>query len=254
MFENVLCVIPARGGSKGVLKKNLQLVGNKPLFVYSIIHALDAGIPESNILVSSDDDLILRIAQEWGAIAHKRPNDISQDLSSTESCLIEAYQSRGDGCDTVITLQPTSPIRARGRVRHALETYFNGYYDSLLSTTKMYDFLWYESMVDSSDYIWQSTYDPHNRPMRQSLGRTGVRYFDNGNIYLSEASMLVETGCRIGQRVCIYPITEVEGMQIDSTTDFDIFNQVFSGDVENLDIDIQVHEVDNGDQEIPHSC
>jgi len=249
MFENVLCVIPARGGSKGIPKKNLQKVGNKPLFVHSVLHALDAGIPESNILVSSDDDFILEVANDWGATPHKRPDDISQDLSSTESCLIEAYQTRGKGCDTIITLQPTSPIRAKGRVRHALQSYFSWQdYDSLLSVTKMYDFLWHEVKVDD-DYEWHSTYDPHNRPMRQELGRAGLRYFDNGNIYISDVEMLVKTDCRIGDTVCVYPITEVEGMQIDDNTDMDIFNQVFDGDVENLEIDIQPIEVDRGDQE-----
>ena len=226
MFEDVLCVIPARGGSKGILHKNLCLLGSDPLFVHSVKHALCAGISSTQILVSSDDDEILQIAKSHNVIAHKRPDEISQDFSSTEDCLIDACHATGDKYKTVLTLQPTSPIRSQGRVYDALITYRDGDYDSLVSVTKFYNLFWYEVQYKGK-YRWTNSYDIHNRPMRQSLDRGDFKYFENGNLYISNADMLLKTKCRLGSKVCVYPITELEGMQIDNHEDLRIFQQIF---------------------------
>jgi len=237
MFENVLCVIPARGGSKGIHKKNLQQIGDKPLVAYSIVHALEAGLPKKNVLVSSDDDEVLKVAKKWGATPHRRPDTISQDMSSTEECLVDAYKSKGRRCDTVLTLQPTSPIRAKGRVCDALRVYLGGCHDSLASATKMYNFLWHEPSIEQ---FWESSYDPACRPMRQEISFCDMRYFENGNLYVSNAEMLMSTNCRIGPKVHIYPVTDIEGSQIDTMTDLNTFAQLFNGDIANLDVGLPV--------------
>ncbi len=235
MYENVLCVIPARGGSKGIPNKNMQRLSGAPLIVFSIRQAIDAGIPEENIVVSSDSEEILSLSRSWHVSTRQRPSEICQDNSSTESALIDAVDTCGKDVDTLVLLQPTSPIRFRGRIEQSLDMYFSGDYDSLLTTTKLYDFFW----IDHSEkpvnpagpecgVSWVSTYHPSNRPRRQDLRKQDYRYFDNGNIYISEIKTLKERKCRIGHKVCVMPITELEGMQIDTPEDLRIFKTLLS--------------------------
>ncbi len=234
-FDNVLCVIPARGGSKGIPQKNTRMLGNKPLVAHSIRHAIESGIPVQNIVVSSDDQRILDIAEMWNVCPHRRSDKNSQDNSSTESCLIEVCDSRCDHIDAVVTLQPTSPIRMKGRLCQCLESYERGGYDSLVAVSKLYNFLWYEECIDEA-YKWKSTYDVFHRPMRQDLGREDLRYFDCGNLYISNMDMLLSTGCRLGENLCVFPISDLESMQIDSDVDLNIFRCIFDGDVEQLSL------------------
>jgi N-acylneuraminate cytidylyltransferase len=226
-MNNVLVVIPARGGSKGVKNKNVQVLGEYPLLVHSVIVALDAGVPASNVVVSSDDDEILSIAEEWEVVAHRRPDKLCEPLCPTEMALIDAWEAHRD-CDTVVTLQPTSPIRAPGLVAACIQAYRNGDHDSLLTTSKFYDFFWRERQEEDR-WEWHSTYDPQNRPMRQELTREQFLYFDNGNVYISDAEMLLETKCRCGKKICVYPISQLEGMQVDDETDLDVLRILYEG-------------------------
>lgn len=220
----ILCVIPARGGSKGVPRKNLRRLGGLPLVVYSIKQACEAGIPREHIVVSSDDEEILNLARLWHVTDHKRPDSISGDLASTESAMIDALSVYPD-CDYVLLLQPTSPIRMRGRINQALELMQTGNYTSLVTTTKFYNFCWYQQGTEGQ-IIWNSTYDCQNRPMRQDLPLESFLHFDNGNIYVTQRSYLEESQCRLGGKVCVLPISNAEGMQIDDEEDFRVIEKV----------------------------
>lgn len=111
---NILYVIPARGGSKGVPGKNIKILGNKPLIHYSIDFARKF-TDDSNICVSTDDDSIISCVKDCNFIVDfKRPKKISTDHASTIDVLIHAinyYESIGRNYDTVVLLQPTSPFR-----------------------------------------------------------------------------------------------------------------------------------------------
>ena len=228
MLENVVCVIPARGGSKGIEKKNLQMLGSQPLFMHSVIHALAAGIPKKQVVVSSDDNEILQVAKDAWVNIRQRPAEISGDLASTETCLIDVIENVPEvkHCDAIVTLQPTSPIRASGRIRDAIKCFYSGDYDSLLTVTKFYDFLWFQKEEQGR---WYSSYNPRNRPMRQELGVGGVKHFDNGNIYITDVEWLLETRCRLGDKIFVYPVTELEGVQIDTMNELNAVRQVFDG-------------------------
>lgn len=230
--ENILCVIPARGGSKGIPKKNLALVAGVPLVGYSIRSAIQADIPLSSIVVSSDSDEVLRYAKTWQVNTHKRPDEISGDNSSTEDAMLDVIKTSypHSNFDSVLLLQPTSPIRLKGRINHAVNTYKSGDYDSLVSTTKFYPFLWKkvsDSLLGSSKYI--STYYPRERPMRQNLTEFDYVNFENGNIYIVKTDFLLNNKCRIGDKVCVYPISEIEGLQIDDKFHLDIIEQIILG-------------------------
>lgn len=227
MYENVLVVIPARGGSKGIPLKNLQVVGSNTLVECSIKAAL-GWVPNDNIIVSSDCEQILNVARGCNVVPLLRPAEFSTDMAMTELCLIHALESRPE-CKTVVTLQPTSPLRREFLLHNCLEAYYGGDYDSLLTVTKFYDFFWWEKQNPDETWTWGSTYNPKKRPMRQSLTRDQYRYFDNGSVYISDAEMLRNTKCRLGEKVCVYPISGFEGLQIDDPYELDMFTYLFHG-------------------------
>jgi len=236
MFDDILCIIPARGGSKSIKDKNLQLLGEYTLVEHSIIHAIEAGIPRSNIVITSDDDRILEIVRLYeDVVDHFRSDELSSDKATTESAMLDVMDKYPD-FNTIVLLQPTSPIRFKGRVKDCIMKYKSGDYNSLLTTTKMYNFFWYEQESWSSEYSWVQTMDSLYRPRRQELKREHYRYFDNGNIYISDAQLLRKLNRRLGtgNEVCVYPITELEGMQIDTPQDLIIFRAIFGGGFQGL--------------------
>lgn len=232
-YENVLCVIPARAGSQGIINKNLQMLGGKPLVEHSILHALNVGLDPQNIRVSSDSEEILDIALRNSVIANERPPQFSGPTSPTEETLIWEYESHARYqkyhnlilCEHILLLQPTSPIRFSSTVEGFLKFYLENHYDSALTATEFHDFFWH--LEDE----WKSTYRPDKRPMRQSLAFKDDKFFDNGNMCVTSSKILLEQRCRLGGKVGVYPISELEGMQIDTHEDLEIFRAVFSGKI-----------------------
>ena len=225
---NVLCVIPARGGSKGIPDKNLRIVGGHPLVWWSVHQALNTGMPTSSIVVSSDSEDILDIARNERVVALKRPDNISGDDSKTEDAMLHAlewYEPEYSPVSAVLLLQPTSPIRFSGRVQQCIEKFTDGDYESLVTVTKFYDLFWHRRHGS-----WVTSYVPRCRCMRQDMDRADFSYFENGNIYITRPDVLRETSCRIGRqnRTCVVSITEVEGMQIDTEDDLDIISTILS--------------------------
>lgn len=236
MFHNVLCVIPARKGSKGVPGKNKKLLSGKPLIYYSVYHAQRDGIPDKNIVISSDDDDILAMAKEWGVIAHRRPDYFCEDMSSTEDAMIDALTYAPVNCSSILLLQPTSPIRFRNRVRRCLSIHaerwdsssrFYGI-DTVITGTKYYPFFWQRRSNYTEHPLYDPNYNPLSRPMRQEIEENRHFYFENGNIYVSDIYILDDYRCRIGRKVFVDTITELEAMQIDTNEDFRLMDIILS--------------------------
>ena len=226
--EKILCVIPARAGSQGIIDKNLQLIWGVPLVEHSIMHALDAGLPSENIYVSSDSEEICDYARRNKVVPHKREASISGPTSSTEDTLWSVFIEhliQCKPCDHILLLQPTSPIRFKGTVNRFLDFYLDGGYDSALTTTKFHNFFWRNTVPSSSSY------DPANRPMRQVFTEQDYSHLENGNAYLTNRQIFEKKKCRLGGNVGLFPISELEGMQIDTHEELEIFRAVFSGKI-----------------------
>lgn len=121
-----LYVIPARGGSKSVPKKNIKLFRGKPLIAWSILTALELADPQ-RVIVSTDSDEIAEVARRYGVSApHKRPAELATDTASTRDVLLDAMneaERRGVDFDCVVLLQPTSPLRSIDDVRAAIDAW-----------------------------------------------------------------------------------------------------------------------------------
>ena len=223
MNENVVAIIPARGGSKGVPKKNIKELNGKPLIAYSIEHAL-ATKKIDKVIVSTDCDEIAKVSVAFGAEIIKRPDDISGDFASSEDALIHSVKElTGSGWEAthVVFLQCTSPIRKDTDIAQTLELVLSEKFDSALSVVENHRFLW---RTDSKNIATPVNYDPHNRKMRQEIRE----YQENGSIYVMKTEDLMSTKCRLNGRVGVHLMDEETGYEIDTPTDFKVIEQLMS--------------------------
>ena len=123
---NILVIIPARGGSKGIPGKNIKLLGGKPLIYYAIDVAR-AIVDDTHICVSTDYDQIIRVVEQYGlSVPFIRPTELATDTAGSYGVLLHAlsfYESKGEHFDAVVLLQVTSPFRTVNHVREALNLY-----------------------------------------------------------------------------------------------------------------------------------
>lgn len=123
---NVLVIIPARGGSKGIPGKNIKLLNGKPLIYYTI-DAARCITDDTHICVSTDDDRIIETVENYGLkVPFKRPELLATDTASTYDVLLHAlhfYEAQGEKFDAIILLQATSPFRTGQHIKEALTLY-----------------------------------------------------------------------------------------------------------------------------------
>lgn len=126
MTHNPLIIIPARGGSKGIPRKNIKPLGGRPLIAYSIDTALTIA-PQERIILSTDDEEIAQTARDCGLeVKYMRPAHLATDTAPSRDVMLDAMdwaESRGLSFDSVILLQPTSPFRTPDDVRGCMELY-----------------------------------------------------------------------------------------------------------------------------------
>lgn len=123
---NILVIIPARGGSKGIPGKNIKCLKGKPLIYYTI-DAARCIVDDEHICVSTDDDSIINTVNQYGLkVPFKRPGYLATDTASTYDVLLHAlhfYEDRGERFDAIVLLQATSPFRTGRHVKEALALY-----------------------------------------------------------------------------------------------------------------------------------
>lgn len=182
----MLAIIPARGGSKEIPGKNLALVGGKPLIYYSITSALlTQEITE--IIVSSDDEKILREAEKLGVcIDYQRPKELSLDNTSMPETLLDviiwAERRRGkDLAKELVLLQPTSPLRTSEDIKKAIKEYREKRVKSLVTINHMKEHP--NECVEIKNGSWSY--------IRQGLEKEKIRqdyvnnfFYINGAVYI----------------------------------------------------------------------
>ena len=211
--KNIIAIIPARGGSKGIPKKNIINFSGKPLLTHSIEYAKTSDLI-SNIYVSTDDSEITKIALDNNVSVIDRPQSISGDLASTESALIHAMENIAYKPDIIILLQPTSPIRPINSLDKAINKFIKNNYDSLLSISPTHRFLW-----EIDQEVANPKYDFRNRPRRQDMDASDINYIENGSLYIFTYENLIKNNNRLGGRIGYVIFDEKYSYEIDSMTD-----------------------------------
>lgn len=135
-MQNIVAFIPARGGSKSILRKNIKLLGGKPLIAYSIQSAIQAGLRP---IVNTDSEEIAKVAKEYGAEVMIRPANLAEDKTSMFEMLNIEVPKISPVPELVLLLQPTSPLRGHVHLKHAISYMVNSLnnYDSLIAVEKV---------------------------------------------------------------------------------------------------------------------
>ncbi|OGT29317.1 MAG: hypothetical protein A2W28_00155 [Gammaproteobacteria bacterium RBG_16_51_14] len=214
---SILCIIPARGGSQGLPKKNIAMLAGKPLLAHSIEHAhMTPGI--DNIAVSTDSQEIAKVAERWGARAIMRPPEISGDDSPSEDALRHVLANFVYRPDIVVFLQATNPLRSSWHICLAIAMVQEEGYDSVLSAVRLHQFVWKRD--PGFDPIWRSVnYDPMGRrPMRQQVSE----FVENGSIYAFQTGVLEMYGTRLGGKIGIVEMPGWSRFEIDTPEDLEL--------------------------------
>jgi N-acylneuraminate cytidylyltransferase len=214
-----IAIIPARGGSKGIPKKNIIDVAGQPLVAWSIQQAKNSQLVDI-VFVSTDDDEIANVARTFGAEIIKRPDEFATDISSSEDALLHAIdyidRKKAIQIDIVIFLQATSPIRDNYDIDKAIRKYLSKKADSLFSCTQIKDhFIWEKR---GSDY-YSVNYDYRNRKPRQAIK---PKYLENGSIYVCKPELLKNQHNRLGGKIAIYEMPFWKSFQINEPKDIEI--------------------------------
>ncbi|MEL4895047.1 acylneuraminate cytidylyltransferase family protein [Crocosphaera sp. Alani8] len=218
-----VALIPARGGSKGVPRKNIRLLAGKPLIAHSIEDAQQSTSVDQ-VYVSTDNEEIAAISQEYGAKIIHRPAELANDTASSESALIHALQtleSKNINLDFLVFLQCTSPVRTGAEIDQAIAKLKKDQADSLLSVSPSHRFIWEEVDGDAKSI----NYDYRHRPRRQDMN---PQYVENGSIYIFKPWVLKETQNRLGGKISLYVMSEMAAVEIDSEEDFQMIEFLMS--------------------------
>jgi len=221
---NVQCIILARGGSKGILQKNIKDFSGKPLLAWTIEQCLDAK-SVTDVWVSSDDQQILDVANASGARLIKRPDNISSDEATSESGWLHAIKKlelNGIDIDAVLAPQVTSPVRGPKDIDLAIEKFRIEKLDSLFSYTNAEDLYFWEKSIDG--VMNSINYDYKNRKKRQNFQK---QIIENGSFYLFKPEILRAECNRLGGKIGHYEMECWKMFEIDNPDDWSFVELIF---------------------------
>lgn len=206
----IIAVIPARGGSKGVPRKNIKMIAGKPLIVWSIEQAKGSRYI-SKVYVSTDDRQIAKVSKRTGAIVIDRPKELAGDTAESEDVLIHLSKEINYDYDIMVFLQCTSPLRTSKQIDEAIEKFIDKKVDSLFSGCKNDRFYWINNKSINYDY--------RHRPRRQDKEWEIV---ENGSIYIFKKDILLMNKNRLGGKITHYIMPKWMSFEVDEPFDFEL--------------------------------
>lgn len=224
---NILALIPARGGSKGVPGKNMRKIEGHPLVSYAIEVAKKSKYI-NKIVVSTDDEKIADIAREYKAqVPFMRPKELAADNVSDFPVIehaVEWFNNRDDKIDYVVFLRPTHIFRKASDINRAIEKMINSNFDSIRGISKaVYSPYWMKkirgdklvSFVENNEYEYCR---------RQDLPEA---YQANGTVEVIKAETILEKKSLYGERIGFVKMGEVAVLDLDTELDFKIVEALF---------------------------
>ncbi|WP_251449511.1 acylneuraminate cytidylyltransferase [Microbacterium sp. Marseille-Q6648] len=214
-MSETVAIIPARGGSKGVPRKNLRRVGGIPLIARAIAAAARAEHVD-RVVVTTDDAEIAAVAAEWGAELVERPELLSGDTATSESALLHALDelaARGVDVGVVAFLQATSPFIVSDALDEAIRLVRSRRRDSVFSAVPTYGFLWEKSAAGAAAAV---NHDADHRPRRQDRE---PHYLETGAFYVLRAAGFRATRHRFFGSVGVVEVPERTAIEIDTESE-----------------------------------
>jgi N-acylneuraminate cytidylyltransferase len=214
----VLVIIPARGGSHRLPKKNVRLVAGRPLIAHTIEHARRSRLVTRTV-VSTEDPEIASISREAGAEVIERPKALASETATSESALRHALEhlERMEGYrpDLIVFLQCTSPVRQPDDIDRAVQALLDSGADSLFSATRSKWLIW------RSDGPWVKSfnYDFLARRREQDMED---EWRENGSLYVLRPWVLFDHTNRLGGKIAVHEMDYWSSFQIDSPEDLEL--------------------------------
>lgn len=222
----VLALIPARGGSKGLAKKNIVPLGGKPLIAWTIqaarmVSAID------RIFVSSDSEEVLDAAVQWGAEALKRPHELATDDAETLPVIIHALETLAAEIEpaTVVLLQPTSPLRTADDILRALDCFLATDADGLISVYRIDNKFLKSFFVSETGYLRGISNDRFPFMDRRLLPPV---YMSNGAIYLFRRTFFNGARSLFSERMLAFEMPAERSIDVDTPADLEAAERILS--------------------------
>jgi len=213
MKHHITAIIPARGGSKGIPRKNVIPFCGKPLIAWTIEAGRQSRLI-NRVVVSTDDDEIAAVAEQYGAEVIRRPGDISTDISSSEDALLHALDQLPQQPDYTVFLQCTSPLTTGADIDQCIETLLKSGADTAFTATESHRFIWKTPMaaegVNHSGAV---------RKRRQDLEK---EFAENGAVYVMNTTAFMEHKHRFFGQTVISEMPAARSWEIDSPEDLTI--------------------------------
>jgi len=212
----IIGIIPARGGSKGIPRKNIKEFCGKPLIAYIIETALSVRELD-RVIVSTEENEIAKIAKRYGAEIISRPEELAKDETPTLPVLQHAvtYLVKEENYkpDIVVLLYATSPLLNPERISEAIRLMIEKDFDSIISVTRDYGHFWIE---ENGKYERFYPRELFNRQFYKPL------FKENGALYITKTEVLISRSKLIGDKVGFVEMEKYESIDIDEPLDFEI--------------------------------
>ena len=217
MNKKILAIIPARGRSKRLPKKNIRILCGKPLIAWTIEQAKKSNYIDKTI-VSTDDEEIAEVSREYGSeVPFLRPKKLAKDDSPTIDAVIHAIKflkKKGENFDVIVLLEPTSPLRKYGDLDKAIGKFFKNQKisDSLVSVGQVH-------LEDPNNM--KKIVDGYVKPFLENNSlKLQNAFFPYGVIYLSEIDALLKYKSFYQDKTIFYQIERWQNYEIDDIYDF----------------------------------
>ncbi len=223
--ETVLAIIPARGGSKGVPRKNIRIVGGKPLIAWTIDAAKSTDYID-RVILSTDDEEIAGVARTYNCdVPFMREPYLANDTATTMDVVIDTIQ-KCSGYDWVVVLQPTSPLRTSTDISNALQLCHEKSAPACVSVTLTNESPYWMYLLNP-DASMQSLLPQNEISRRQDLPQI---YSLNGAVYIARINWLLQNKKFVTQDTVAYNMPSERSIDLDTELDLRQL-QILMGDL-----------------------
>ena len=222
--EKILAVIPARGGSKGVPRKNIKIAGGKPLIAWMIDAAKKSKYID-RLILSSDDNEIIKVAGSFGCDSpFVRPTEFAQDRSTVADVIIHAL-NKLPGYDYVMLLQPTSPLVLAEDIDGCIEFLISSDAEAAVSVCEPGKNPYWTFAMGQDNTLVTVFGEKYFNRQRQELP---LVYMPTGAIYIAGTKWFLENKSFYSDSTSGYLIPAERSLDIDSELDFKVFEAIIS--------------------------
>ncbi len=229
MPERMLCAIPARGGSKRLPRKNVRNLGGKPMIAHSIEVARRSGLFDA-VYVCTEDQEIAEVARSFGAeVPFLMPADLCGDLvASHVPCqrMAAHLAEQGTRIDTLVCLQPTSPLRSVEDLHSAVREFQTGRFDFVVSVTPVDPHYFHWVVAPGDDEFWRMYFGSQflkERPLLPPVFRP------NGSIKIARLPVLAQVGHFFGEHLGVAKTPEDRSVHVAEEFDLKLCEMILAG-------------------------